>query len=74
MAHNTIDTAVVVGACALAPRARTGTRVERSTLPDDMTASSIAPQGGFPHVLLGGGAAALQRLAPAPSRVRFPTR
>lgn len=67
-----MDQAVVIGAsiaglaatCALAERAATVTLVERTEVPDDTTPSSVAPQGGFPHVLLAGGAAALERLAP----------
>jgi 2-polyprenyl-6-methoxyphenol hydroxylase-like FAD-dependent oxidoreductase len=41
------------------------TLIERRTLPTDQAEpTTIAPQGRFPHLLLAGGAAALDRLAP----------
>lgn len=70
-----IDRAVVIGssvaglaaAAALAPRARSVVLVERHRLPAPGSADgagSIAAQGHLAHVLLAGGAAALERLSP----------
>jgi 2-polyprenyl-6-methoxyphenol hydroxylase-like FAD-dependent oxidoreductase len=68
-----IDRAIVIGAsvaglataAALAPRSRSVLLVERRPLPTDgAAAASIAPQGDLAHVLLAGGAAALERLVP----------
>ena len=65
--------AVVIGgsvaglaaAAALAPRAGEVVIVERRPVPTgDAAATSIVAHGGFPHVLLAGGAAALERLVP----------
>lgn len=74
-----VDRAVVVGAsvaglagaCALARTAREVVVLERHQLPEDGQAATIAPQGAFPHVLLAGGAAALERLAPGLSAWLF---
>ena len=65
-------TVVVVGgsvaglaaALAAVPHARRVVVLERHRAPEPGTVSSVVPQGTFPHVLLAGGAGALERLSP----------
>ena len=55
----------LAAAAALAPKAREVLVLERHALPDQPTErSSVSPQGTAPHLLLAGGAAALERLLP----------
>jgi 2-polyprenyl-6-methoxyphenol hydroxylase-like FAD-dependent oxidoreductase len=70
--EQTIDRVVVIGAsvaglaaaAALAPRVRTVELVDRRPLLAQADPTSIAPHGHLAHVLLGGGAGALERLVP----------
>ncbi|MFJ6216203.1 NAD(P)/FAD-dependent oxidoreductase [Streptomyces sp. NPDC092296] len=67
-----MSTALVLGgglagllaAAALAPHARHVTVIERDTLPDRPGPRQGLPQGDFSHLLLGGGADALDSLLP----------
>ncbi len=59
----------LAAAAAVAPYAGRVTVVERHRTP--ATAGSIVPQGALPHVLLAGGAAALERLVPGICRDLF---
>jgi 2-polyprenyl-6-methoxyphenol hydroxylase-like FAD-dependent oxidoreductase len=54
----------LAAAHALAPRFDRVVVLERHALPDGTAPVSIAPQGAFPHVLLAGGARALEDLVP----------
>lgn len=66
------STAVVAGgsiaglaaALALAPRIKQVLVLEKQTLPAPGEVGTIVPQGLLPHVMLAGGIAALERLAP----------
>jgi 2-polyprenyl-6-methoxyphenol hydroxylase-like FAD-dependent oxidoreductase len=77
--HQDKATAVVVGgsvaglatALALAPHMERVLVLERHELPADGSPSTIVPQGRFPHVLLAGGAAALERIAPGFGQALF---
>jgi len=77
--RNDKGTAVVVGgsigglatALALAPHMEHVLVLERHELPTDGSPSTIVPQGSFPHVLLAGGAAALERIAPGFGQALF---
>lgn len=67
-----IGRAVVVGgsfaglaaAASLASRAEEVVVVERRTLPGPGEVASVAAQGTFPHILLGGGAESVEQLLP----------